>query len=732
MKFYWVDGGNADREEYAAFRWEFALRETQKVKLRIFGASRFRAYLDGEYFTEGPYRFDAAHPQYEERELSLSAGVHVLSAEVHNENVHTRILQKMQPFFAAEMIGKDGEIDAKKKAFLLPGAESRRRINPELAWMENRDLSQIPNFHARGFDCADWRAPVEVFPEIGVPQRVNLAQVRRDRIDAEILAQGVLAENFGYIDDDVPARFFLRNLNDERNPADGVWLRYDLGKVRLFCFEAKIRAPKGTLVEVAYSETLEGGRVTPWITLSAGDSCNLDRYRLKEGENRFGNLTPRGGRYAEIHIVGDPARVSVEEVVFYDRTYFGAPVGSFSCGDEQLNRIWKIGVETFRSCAEDAVIDNPTRERGEWTGDVIGVGIDICSAAYSDVRLIRRGLEQSAWCASDEGIIAGLCPGGIGYLSTYALQWVNACVQYYRMTGERELLESLFPYAERNIGYFRNHWTKDGLDRNVHWTFVDWGYVTNSGASDMALNLHYHSALRAYLRWAELLGKAEKAKEISALLETVHGTIAGYLDSVRGDWERIGMHRAVLALGEGFFEGEEAKTCIEFVKRHYLNCFPNDLSAPRLGSPDKENPRLITPYFSHYAFGILWEHGEGDFVIGQYRACWGWLESKDNTWLEVFDDRWSHCHQWSGCPTWQLSQYVLGIRPRYDIEPGCFEYCRKDCSLPFAKGEFPIVGGGKISVHHEAGKTQIRSDREICILKEGEKSLLKPGETLVF
>ncbi len=61
------------------------------------------------------------------------------------------------------------------------------------------------------------------------------------------------------------------------------------------------------------------------------------------------------------------------------------------------------------------------------------------------------------------------------------------------------------------------------------------------------------------------------------------------------------------------------------------------------------------------------ERGELEFVLSQYRQCWDWAMGDGRaTWREVFDTRWSRCHQWSGCPTWQLSRYLLGRQPRYD------------------------------------------------------------------
>ena len=130
-------------------------------------------------------------------------------------------------------------------------------------------------------------------------------------------------QRFGYEYDDIPAAFYLRSLEPpDRTDRQGVWFRFDLRKICLFRFEAEITAPAGTVFEIGYAEALTDGRVAPYITLSAGPSCNLDRYILKEGRQTFGNLTPRGGRYAEIHILGDPEAVTLHSCRFWQRTYF--------------------------------------------------------------------------------------------------------------------------------------------------------------------------------------------------------------------------------------------------------------------------------------------------------------------------------------------------------------------------------------------------------------------------
>lgn len=491
-----------------------------------------------------------------------------------------------------------------------------------------------------------------------------------------------------------------------------------------------VEAPGGTIIEFAYAEHLVRGRVDPSIPLSVGSSCNLDHYRCREGRQIISPLTPRGGRFVEIHVLGDTDCVKILEENFIERCYHAAPEGAFETDDDLFNRIWEVGVETYRACSEDALVDNPTRERGQWTGDVVTVGMDICSVAYTDLAPLRRGLVQSAWCAREDGLISGMCPGGLIFLSSYAELWVNACCRYYRLTGDRSLLEEMYPYALRNINYFQSHWTPAGLSREIEWNFIDWGYVTNDGPSDMAANLNLRSALEALLEWSRILKKEEAIPRLEALLKEVTEVVSGYFNALlaKGEvgWQDIGIHRATLALDHGLFTSKQESECVAFIKQHYLACFPNNPEAPRLGKPSDEDPQLITPYFSHYVFPKLIERGEMEFVLNQYRVCWGWaLEEGRTTWEEVFDHRWSHCHQWSGCPTWQLSRYALGLHPRYDLGAGHFALNLQPGSLSSARGRIPNPSGQPISIEwkREADKIAytLTTSEPITIYMAGKK-----------
>lgn len=696
----WIDAAKATPDTYVAFRGRFELAHEGEIELRTLGSGWFVVWLDGEYLTEGPARYDAPHPEYETVRLKLAAGPHVLAAQAHHIGVNTRMLMSMPPFLYCRVLTDGNDLPIAWRCSRLAGYHSQmRRLNPQFGWIEWCDTRQNPAaWQSRGFDDKSWSAPIAAKTTVGKPAPVTIAPVKHLTHPGKPVAQGTLVETFGYELDDIPARFYLRDLAPAKTPPQGVWRRYDLGRVRLARPRFVLNLPAGAVVEFAYCEALIHGRVSPYITLSAGASCNLDHYVARGGPQEFFPLTPRGGRFVEVHVLADPAAVKFVKEAFVERCYHDKPEGAFASGDPLLDRIWMIGVETHRACSEDALIDNPTRERGQWTGDVVSVGMDINAVAYSDLRLCRRGLVQSAHCAREDGLVAGLCPGGAAYLATYAAQWVDACVHYYELTGDRGLLEELYPYAVQDMAAYDKYLTKDGLADGAGWVFVDWGYVRNPGPADMAYNLHFLSALRAMGRWCRLLDHPDDAakyeKTATQIASVIDRWLADNIAKGEAGWRAIGYHSAVLALRLGLIDGKRQADCVRFIKAHILDCFPNNPEAPRLSAPEAANRRLITPYFAHYAFPALIERGEMDFVLNQYRKCWGWACDDDRTtWVEVFDTRWSHCHQWAGCPTWQLSRYALGLQPRFDLGPNHFVLRLIPGSLPAAKGTLPLPDG---------------------------------------
>ena len=112
------------------------------------------------------------------------------------------------------------------------------------------------------------------------------------------------------------------------------------------------------------------------------------------------------------------------------------------------------------------------------------------------------------------------------------------------------------------------------------------------------------------------------------------------------------------------------------------------------------------------------------------------LESGCTTWYEVFDERWSHCHQWSGCPTWILSRYSLGLSPRYDIEKDLFVIDPDFTGFEKISGTLPIYGGGKINVSWAKDANHVNytidSDKDIKLKLGEDIHSLSKGKSMTF
>lgn len=706
----WAPPGLADDADvHVAFRTQFEA-DGQLTPLKIVGASQYLVWLNGKLIHDGPARFAKAFPEYDTISLQPLSGRNTLAIQVHNEGVTTRILSQMPPFLWAE-IGNQEPL--RWKCARLGGYRPRtRRISDILGWIDWCDTRQLtPDWHAPGFDDSSWKAAAPVDPGIGAISPTKTRPVQLIERTYQPIAQGTFASTYGYELDDISARFFLTDLAPRDVPAQGVWRRYDLGRVRLGRPKLTLDLPPGAVVEIAMSEGLTQGRVQPWITLSGSTSCNLDHYIARGGVQEFMPFTPKGGRFVEVHVrTAGPVKFVRE--AFLERTYFGEPIGAFKSSDPLLDRIWKTGVETMRACTEDAFVDCPTRERGQWTGDVASIALDIAAVAYGDLSLSRRALVQAAQAARSDGLVAGVGPGDPGYLSTYAAQWVTACLHYWELSGDRSLLIDLLPAARRNVDAMLARTSEAGVADDLGWAFVDWGYIRNSGPTDMALNLHVLRALRDMVRWEHAVGDTKEGARFSQRADALEKLIRTWLNQELGasrDWSKVGYHRAALALLAGLVRESEKAACASYIKRYLLTCFPNDPNGPRLSDPGVSSDRIMTPYFAHFAFTALLEMGEIDFVLGQYRKCWGWaLGGGRTTWLEVFDTRWSHCHEWSGCPTWQLSRYVLGLRPRFDRATNSFELAIQPGSLTRAEGSVPVPSGKSIQLSWKTSRTGLR------------------------
>ena len=104
----------------------------------------------------------------------------------------------------------------------------------------------------------------------------QIGAVRQITHTLSAFSEDKLLERFGYELDDIPARFFQRDLHPQSLPPQGIWRRYDLDRVRLGRLAVTLDLPPGAMVEMAYAERswmdIPADRVVSTISSPAGGS----------------------------------------------------------------------------------------------------------------------------------------------------------------------------------------------------------------------------------------------------------------------------------------------------------------------------------------------------------------------------------------------------------------------------------------------------------------------------
>lgn len=719
----WLPGADAG-DTHVAFRGRFT-HSGGSITVNLFALSAFVAWFDGDRRLDGPLRFAPSHPEYQALAVDLPAGTHTIAIHVRSDRLTNRISANLPGLMWCRVLHSGGPVEVRWRCRQLTEHRATGlRVSPLLGWVEWADQWIDPAWRTVGYDDATWTRPEQLTaPPPGMRAEVSQSSFTIPEWPVHrpsAVAGGSYRDTFtGYELDDLASQFALADLAPgPDDDIDGCWVRYDLGRIRIGAVDIDVETTSGGIVTIGYGERLSPeGRVVPVVPLSAGPTRMVQRYRVPPGRSTIEPIQTLGGRWIEVHVRGEDS--TVLDARFRERDSLGDPIGAFTCSDQPLNDIWKVGVDTLRSSAEDALVDS-VRERGEWLGDVVTAAMEIASVSHGDLRLVERALVHAAASARSDGLVAGCGPGELIYLGTYAAQWVSACLRHAELAGTTQLLRDLYAHARANV---RALYTAIGPNFEtgaLPWSFVDWGYDIHQ-KSDLAVLCHVYGAGRAWQRWRELVSESDLDPTAVPKPDIdVDVDVAAFGDHIRAHLSDADYHTVTLASFYGLVAPE---TAAEAIESHLQHAFPFNPNGSRLRSPTDVDPTVATPYFMNYALPVLLDAGRAPLVADLWKRGWGWMLDKGaTTWWEVFDDRWSQCHYWAGAPTWQMTRHLLGVRPELHRKESGWRIRLTPGHLAQAAGRIPIPDGGWIDVTwSQDGDTltlQLTASSDITVLTQ--------------
>jgi alpha-L-rhamnosidase len=318
-----------------------------------------------------------------------------------------------------------------------------------------------PGWDLPGFDAGAWDAPQVIGKHpaasfthlIGQESRVKATLI--SPVSVETLADGAVVADFGKV---MAARPVVH-------------------------FKAGVAGR--SLDILAGYRVLANGHVSTEKLATQGVDMSF-RYTQAGGDETFSPFTHLAWRYLQIAAPGEPLG---KDAISASLEHTDAPLeqaATFQSSEPTLDEVFLLVQRSALYSGAEQFVDTPTREKGQFLGDAANISFATMSG-YAERNLTRQGLQQFAnsqkrfW---PDGRLNAVYPNGDGArdIPDYTEMYVCWAARYYQMTGDRVLLEQLYPILVKVADYvwkYKNEST--GLITNLaggsgdyQYGIVDW------------------------------------------------------------------------------------------------------------------------------------------------------------------------------------------------------------------------------------------------------------------
>ncbi|AVT31771.1 alpha-L-rhamnosidase [Plantactinospora sp. BC1] len=574
----WIRRVTGDADDYTLARTEVSIGRSRVVRARAYTAAdhTYELYLNGRRADRGTSFGYPGEDYYQAADVTdlvragkpLAVGLryHWYGSGQGRPAGAPGVLLKLVVEHAdgtRRVIVTDGSWRVARDG-LFPAGSARR--NGEGDRIERQDArAEIVGWTAPGYDdsAAPWAPAVVVgahptaeYPHL-IGQETRLAERTVRPVALTTAADGTVVADFGVV---VPAR-----------PA----VRFDAGV-----------AGRTVPIRAGYNLNPDTGRVETSTLLSQGTDMSFP-YVQKDGKQEFRAFTHLGFRYLEIPDAGERIdRDDVSAVLVHTDTPAGREA-SFRSSDRTLNEVWEMLKRSAIYSVQEAFVDTPTREKGQFLGDAADISYATMGAfgeRDATQQAIREFLHSATrfWNSGDDlGRYNAVYPNGDGKrdIPDYSLMFVDWVWRYYTETGDARLLAEAYPAIRNTADYVLRHIPADGPTAGLvtrlsggsgayQYGIVDWpepgrfGYDM-SAAARTTINAQGVEVLRTVALAAEALGRpageaAGYQARADALAETMNAKLRRpdgvYVDGLAATGEQsphAGQHSTSYAIAHG-------------------------------------------------------------------------------------------------------------------------------------------------------------------------------------
>ena len=639
----------------------------QSAELLISADDMYKLYINGEYVAQGPA---PGYPgRYYVNRIDvlkyLRAGDNVLALDVYYQGLINRVWVSgdlRQGFICdlrvdgKSLVRSDEHFHYVRSASRMPG----ETYGYATGFNEKYDSREEPEgWKNLGFDDFMWTSP-------------------------SVCEQ----PDYHFVEQETPV-LATWMVEPEKVTRDGAKITCDFGRELSGVLLVKAAGAAGKRVFVRTGEELnEDGSVR----VDGRQNCRYeDEWTLADGACAYEMYEYRGFRYVELE-----AEDGVRLTDVRARAQ-GYPMDDAACtletDDENLKAVFELCRHTIRVGVQEGYLDCPTREKGEYSGDL---AVTSLAQVYlsGDTRLLRKAIEDWLYSANlTPGLLAVFPSAFQQRIADYSLLMPEVALRDYAHTGDKAFLRRTCDAAAALLKVFEAYAREDGLLEKVveGWNLVDWPanlrdeydfpltLPIGEGCHNV-INAFYIGAVRAYETMRKLLDE-EFTPKSPALVDAFDRAFYRLETGLYADSEtsaHSAVHSNILPLYFGFVARDKRARVADYLVERgicigvYMAFFQLKALA-RAGRYD-EVYRLLTGGGEHSWKNML---DEGATTLFE---AWG-KEQKWNT---------SLCHPWASAPVSVLIEDILGITP--DVARGEIWRSHLPESVRYLRMVVPVAG----------------------------------------
>ena len=608
------------------FRKKAVLGKASKAILKITADDYFKLYINGVYVTQGPPPSYPNHYYFMEIDVTpfLKEGVNTFAVHNYYQGLINRVWVSgdLRSMFWCELY-LDGKValvsDESWLTATHTGYSSCGIIGYETAFAERYDSSaKEVGFEKELFDDSQWQ-PASIYKQTDYILQKSPIQ---------------------------PLSVYLKKpIYTERK---GEALFVDFGQEMVGYLRAKAKGKQGDKILLRFGEELN-----PDDSVRFDMRCNCryeEEWILSGKEDVLDQFDYKAFRYCEIMI---PEGASVRDVEMQVRHYPYEKKAVYKTDNEQLRKVLQLCENTIKYGTQEVFVDCPTREKGQYLGDVCVSGRAQC-VLTGDTTLIKKAIID--FCGSAficKGVMAVSTSSFMQEIADYSLLLPALILWVYKRDNDKDFLRLTFPYITGVYEYFMQYSQEDGLIEGVKekWNLVDWPDNLRDGynfpltkpigyGKHNVLNAFWIGFLKAYQDICEILGEAVNIAidnvEKSFINAFYNKETGLYCDSTQKTHSAVHSNVLPLLFDIGMSETKERKI-VEYICQKKLTS--------------------MGVYMAYFTLAALMKHGEREKaeLLATDKGAWlNMLEEGATTTFEAWGEnqKWntSLFHPWATAP----------------------------------------------------------------------------------